>query len=172
MLLTVRFCWKYLYMYVLLLPSFYFSLLLRWSCFHGASVLLDDHVFFHLTLPLAFLSHLLFVFSFSHLFFLHQSLQGMLSSLHSELDIQRYLMKIQLPHRVSQTFYLICIMPLCKCVCGHVCILANICRVSMFPILVPLCLLSACSVWACQALLAAGLNQFWPWKLPQMSNCT
>ncbi|XP_035812279.2 sickle tail protein homolog isoform X5 [Amphiprion ocellaris] len=28
-----------------------------------------------------------------------QSLQGMLSSLHSELDIQRYLMKIQLPHR-------------------------------------------------------------------------
>ncbi|XP_069015602.1 sickle tail protein homolog isoform X15 [Embiotoca jacksoni] len=28
-----------------------------------------------------------------------QSLQGMLSSLHSELDIQRYLMRIQLPHR-------------------------------------------------------------------------
>ncbi|XP_017261980.1 sickle tail protein homolog isoform X6 [Kryptolebias marmoratus] len=28
-----------------------------------------------------------------------QSLQGMLASLHSELDIQRYLMKIQLPHR-------------------------------------------------------------------------
>ncbi|XP_069369052.1 sickle tail protein homolog isoform X5 [Paralichthys olivaceus] len=28
-----------------------------------------------------------------------QSLQAMLSSLHSELDIQRYLMKIQLPHR-------------------------------------------------------------------------
>ncbi|XP_049420545.1 sickle tail protein homolog isoform X1 [Epinephelus fuscoguttatus] len=28
-----------------------------------------------------------------------QTLQGMLSSLHSELDIQRYLMKIQLPHR-------------------------------------------------------------------------
>ncbi|XP_044032741.1 sickle tail protein homolog isoform X7 [Siniperca chuatsi] len=28
-----------------------------------------------------------------------ESLQGMLSSLHSELDIQRYLMKIQLPHR-------------------------------------------------------------------------
>ncbi|XP_041670727.1 sickle tail protein homolog isoform X4 [Cheilinus undulatus] len=28
-----------------------------------------------------------------------QSLQDMLSSLHSELDIQRYLMKIQLPHR-------------------------------------------------------------------------
>ncbi|XP_028288682.1 sickle tail protein homolog isoform X7 [Parambassis ranga] len=28
-----------------------------------------------------------------------QSLQGLLSSLHSELDIQRYLMKIQLPHR-------------------------------------------------------------------------
>uniref|UniRef100_A0A3Q3L732 KIAA1217 ortholog n=1 Tax=Mastacembelus armatus TaxID=205130 RepID=A0A3Q3L732_9TELE len=28
-----------------------------------------------------------------------QSLQGMLSSLHSELDIQGYLMKIQLPHR-------------------------------------------------------------------------
>ncbi|XP_018550837.1 sickle tail protein homolog isoform X5 [Lates calcarifer] len=28
-----------------------------------------------------------------------QSLQGMLLSLHSELDIQRYLMKIQLPHR-------------------------------------------------------------------------
>ncbi|KAM6900289.1 LOW QUALITY PROTEIN: sickle tail protein homolog [Xenentodon cancila] len=28
-----------------------------------------------------------------------QSLQGMLASLHSELDIQKYLMKIQLPHR-------------------------------------------------------------------------
>lgn len=57
--------------------------------------------------------HLLTIcFVFSHLFpFFHQSFQGMLSSLHSELDIQRYLMKIRLPHRVSQPFlYLTCIM--------------------------------------------------------------
>lgn len=56
-------------------------------------------------------------FVFSLLFpFSHQSFQGMLSSLHSELDIQRYLMKIQLPHRVSQLFlYLTCTL---ACVCS------------------------------------------------------
>lgn len=68
--------------------------------------------FFHSSLPLAPLNHLLCVFpSFP---FSHQSFQGMLSSLHSELDIQRYLMKIRLPHRVSQPFlYLICIILIC-----------------------------------------------------------
>lgn len=62
--------------------------------------------------------HLLTIcFVFSLLFpFSHQSFQGMLSSLHSELDIQRYLMKIRLPHRVSQPFlYLTCIL---ECVCS------------------------------------------------------
>ena len=86
--------------------------LLRLMCFHGSSVLF----YCHFCPPLAFLSHSLCVFTCSPLFS-HQSLQGMLSSLHSELDIQRYLMKIQLPRRVSQTFlYLICIVPLCLCV--------------------------------------------------------
>lgn len=92
-------------------PFSLFSLLFpppwRLICFHGTSVLFfHDHFFFHLNLPLAFLSHLLCVFSPPLLFFSRQSLQGMLSSLHSELDIQRYLMKIQLPHTVSQPLFL------------------------------------------------------------------
>ena len=101
----------------------FFGLLLALSCFHGSSVLFDDHFFFHLTLQLAFLSHLLFVFSFSPLFS-HQSLQGMLSSLHSELDIQRYLMKIQLPHRVSRPFIL---SASCNCACVCVCVWLCLC---------------------------------------------
>lgn len=70
--------------------------------------------FFRSSLP----RHLLTIcFVFSLLFpLLHQSFQGMLSSLHSELDIQRYLMKIQLLHTVSQPFlYLTCIL---ACVCS------------------------------------------------------
>lgn len=59
--------------------------------------------------PFAFFCFLLLSPLFSH-----QSLQGMLSSLHSELDIQRYLMKIQLPHRVSRPFIL---SASCHCVC-------------------------------------------------------
>lgn len=108
-------------------------------CFHGSSVLFDDHFFFHLTLPLAFLGHLLSLLSFSPSFS-HQSLQGMLLSLHSELDIQRYLMKIQLPHRVSRPFIL---STSCHCVCGYVCILTNICCATMFPAPVPSCLVAS-----------------------------
>lgn len=81
----------------------FFGLQSLLNSFHSASVCFDDHCFFHLTLPLAFLSHLCFVF-LSCLLLLHQFLQGMLCSLHSELDIQRYLMKIQWHHRVSQPF--------------------------------------------------------------------
>lgn len=123
-----------------LLPSsFFFALPLTLIGFHGSSVLFDNHVFFHLSRPLAFLSHLLF--SLSPLFS-RQTLQGMLSSLHSELDIQRYLMKIQLPHRVSQPFILsashCCV---CQCVCGYVRTLANICCVThSHPTSVPPCL--------------------------------
>lgn len=51
----------------------------------------------------------------------YQSLQGLLSSLHSELDIQRYLMKIQLPHRVSQPFISSASHWCFCCVCGCHC---------------------------------------------------
>lgn len=51
---------------------------------------------------------------------------------------------------------------LCVCLCGYVCILTNICPCA------PLSL-SICPVCTCQAHLAAKLNQFQLWKLPQMS---
>ena len=129
----------------------------RLICFHGTSVLFfHDHFFFHLNLPLAFLSHLLCVFSPPLLFFSHQSLQGMLSSLHSELDIQRYLMKIQLPHTVSQPFYFI-LSASCHCVrkCVCVCVCARAC-VAMFASSLTSAVLPQCH------LAAARFNQFWP----------
>lgn len=62
------------------------------------------------------------------LFFLHQSLQVMLASLHSELDIQTYLMKIQLPHRVSFfSFLSASFWPACVCMCT----LTSACCVSL-----------------------------------------
>lgn len=130
--------------FTLFLLFFFSGLLLTLICFHGSSVLFDDHFFFHLTLPLAPLRHLLFIFPLlSFFFFSHQTLQGMLSSLHSELDIQRYLMKIQLPHRVSRPFIL---SASCHSVhvnvCDYVCILTNICCATVFLTLVPPVLLS------------------------------
>lgn len=114
-----------------------------------------------------FFSLLLCVFTCSPLFS-HQSLQGMLSSLHSELDIQRYLMKIQLPHRVSQPFFLI-VSASCHYISVYVwyfCTLTNICCMTM-PLLDPV--LSVPAKHTCPPSLTSSTV---PVKAPTNVNCT
>lgn len=83
-----------------------FGLLLPLICFHGSHIFsLLNFSYFISTPHWHFLAMCFFVSVFSS-FPSHQSLQGMLASLHSELDIQKYLMKILLPHRVSWPFIL------------------------------------------------------------------
>lgn len=97
--------------------------------------------------------------SFLSLISCHQSVQAMLASLHSELDIQRYLMKIQSPHKVSWPF----ILSASWCVCAGVSsALTSICCATTFPTYVlqsnsafPLSA-SSSSLW---------LNQSCQWKL-------
>lgn len=113
----------------LLAPHLLLLLLqLRLICFHGSSVLFDGHFFSCWHSFSHFLSLRTFVLCV-HLLSLslpnylclpfNQSFQVMLSSLHSELDIQRFLMKIQSPRRVSRRLPFICILlKWCWCVCA------------------------------------------------------
>lgn len=114
----------------------FFSLLKRLICYQGSSVFFDEHLLFHLKLPLAFFSHVVFVFSpFIPFPFCHQSLQAMIASLHSELDIQRYLMKIQSPYEVSLPFILSATCWVCVSlgVCGCVLTPTSIYCMTVFP---------------------------------------
>lgn len=108
-------------------------LLPRVICFHGTSVLFDGHFFlscWHFLSVCLSCSPAISPSPLPH----HQSFQVMLSSLHSELDIQSFLMKIQSSHRVSHfpPFFTLFTCILLRIV-ADVCVFRNLINSSLLP---------------------------------------